>query len=196
MGQRTSVPLGKIVETKRRGLGLNRIPDRIKAVKGLISVGQTPEPLEKGILRARHGVSVFRDGTSRYDMSDVPLTHFKPSEIGTPWQRLAELGYSHDVFSEPLQTDDQMLELLPQDFVASRSAKQHLLSTCQFVDDLLIRFYKMEPFYRATEELDLVGHLGIGLAPHTSGGVLCRIIGWTDASAAVSYTHLTLPTKA
>ena len=187
MGQRTSVPLGKIVETKRRGLGLNRIPDRIKAVKGLISVGQTPEPLEKGILRARHGVSVFRDGTSRYDMSDVPLTHFKPSEIGTPWQRLAELGYSHDVFSEPLQTDDQMLELLPQDFVASRSAKQHLLSTCQFVDDLLIRFYKMEPFYRATEELDLVGHLGIGLAPHTSGGVLCRIIGWTDASAG--YAH-------
>ena len=187
MGQRTSVPLGKIVETKRRALGLNRIPDRIKAVKGLISIAQTPEPIEKGILRARHGVSVFRDGTSRYDMSDVPLTHFKPSEIGTPWKRLSELGYSHDVFGETLASDEQMLELLPQDFVASRSARQHLLSTCQFVDDLLIRFYKMEPFYRATEELDLVGHLGIGLAPHTSGGVLCRIIGWTDASAG--YAH-------
>ena len=187
MGQRTSVPLDKIVETKRRSLGLNRIPDRIKAVKGLISIAQTPEPIEKGILRARHGVSVFRDGTSRYDMSDVPLTHFKPSEIGTPWQRLAELGYSHDVFGEPLSSDGQMLELLPQDFVASRSARQHLLSTCQFVDDLLIRFYKMEPFYQATDELDLVGHLGIGLAPHTSGGVLCRIIGWTDASAG--YAH-------
>ena len=187
MGQRTSVPLGKIVETKRRALGLNRIPDRIKAVKGLISIAQTPEPIEKGILRARHGVSVFRDGTSRYDMSDVPLTHFKPNEIGTPWRRLAELGYSHDVFGEPLGSDEQMLELLPQDFVASRSARQHLLSTCQFVDDLLIRFYKMEPFYEATEELDLVGHLGIGLAPHTSGGVLCRIIGWTDASAG--YAH-------
>ena len=187
MGQRTSVPLSKIVETKRRALGLNRVPDRIKAVKGLISIAQTPEPIEKGILRARHGVSVFRDGTSRYDMSDVPLTHFKPSEIGTPWQRLSELGYSHDVFGEALTSDEQMLELLPQDFVASRSARQHLLSTCQFVDDLLIRFYKMKPFYEATEELDLVGHLGIGLAPHTSGGVLCRIIGWTDASAG--YAH-------
>ena len=186
-GQRTSVPLGKIVETKRRALGLDRIPGRIKAVKGLISIAQTPEPIEKGILRARHGVSVFRDGTSRYDMSDVPLTHFKPSEIGTPWQRLVELGYSHDVFGEPLGSDMQMLELLPQDFVASRSAKQHLLSTCQFVDDLLVRFYEMEPFYQATEELDLVGHLGIGLAPHTSGGVLCRIIGWTGASAG--YAH-------
>ena len=187
MGQRTSVPLSKIVETKRRALGLNRVPDRIKAVKGLISIAQTPEPIEKGILRARHGVSVFRDGTSRYDMSDVPLTHFKPGEIGTPWQRLSELGYSHDVFGEALTSDEQMLELLPQDFVASRSARQHLLSTCQFVDDLLIRFYKMKPFYEATEELDLVGHLGIGLAPHTSGGVLCRIIGWTDASAG--YAH-------
>ena len=187
MGQRTSVPLSKIVETKRRALGLNRVPDRIKAVKGLISIAQTPEPIEKGILRARHGVSVFRDGTSRYDMSDVPMTHFKPSEIGTPWQRLSELGYSHDVFGEALTSDEQMLELLPQDFVASRSARQHLLSTCQFVDDLLIRFYKMKPFYEATEELDLVGHLGIGLAPHTSGGVLCRIIGWTDASAG--YAH-------
>ena len=187
MGQRTSVPLSKSVETKRRALGLNRVPDRIKAVKGLISIAQTPEPIEKGILRARHGVSVFRDGTSRYDMSDVPLTHFKPSEIGTPWQRLSELGYSHDVFGEALTSDEQMLELLPQDFVASRSARQHLLSTCQFVDDLLIRFYKMKPFYEATEELDLVGHLGIGLAPHTSGGVLCRIIGWTDASAG--YAH-------
>ena len=187
MGQRTSVPLSKIVETRRRALGLNRVPDRIKAVKGLISIAQTPEPIEKGILRARHGVSVFRDGTSRYDMSDVPLTHFKPSEIGTPWQRLSELGYSHDVFGEALPSDEQMLELLPQDFVASRSARQHLLSTCQFVDDLLIRFYKMKPFYEATEELDLVGHLGIGLAPHTSGGVLSRLIGWTAASAG--YAH-------
>ena len=122
-------------------MGLDRIPGRIKAVKGLISIAQTPEPIEKGILRARHGVSVFRDGTSRYDMSDVPLTHFKPSEIGTPWQRLAELGYSPDVFGEPLGSDMQMLELLPQDFVASRSAKQHLLSTCQFVDDLLAVSY-------------------------------------------------------
>ena len=55
------------------------------------------------------------------------------------------------------------------------------------MDDLLVRFYNMEPFYGATDEQDLVGHLGIGLAPHTSGGVLCRIIGWTSASAG--YAH-------
>jgi DNA polymerase II large subunit len=33
----------------------------------------------------------------------------------------------------------------------------------------------------------LVGQLAIGLAPHTSGGVLCRIIGWTSSSAG--YAH-------
>ncbi|HSR11438.1 MAG TPA: solute carrier family 23 protein, partial [Thermodesulfobacteriota bacterium] len=31
------------------------------------------------------------------------------------------------------------------------------------------------------------GHLTIGLAPHTSGGILCRIIGYTDAQ--VCYGH-------
>ena len=45
----------------------------------------------------------------------------------------------------------------------------------------------MESFYRINSADDLVGHLAIGLAPHTSGGVLCRIIGWTDASAG--YAH-------
>ena len=187
LGLRTSVPLEEIVEVKRRALKLDRIPDRIKAVKGLISVKQTPEPIEKGILRAKHGVSVFRDGTSRYDMSDVPLTHFRPSEIGTPWNVLFELGYKHDIFGEELSSDEQLLELLPQDFVPSISAKGQLLAICGFVDDLLVRFYGMDAFYEAGDERDLIGHLAIGLAPHTSGGVLCRIIGWTTASAG--YAH-------
>jgi hypothetical protein len=186
-GQRTSVPLGGILEVKRRALGLDRVPKRIKAVKGLVSIDQTPEPIEKGILRAKHEVSVFRDGTSRYDMSDVPITHFKPNEIGTPWNKLHDLGYSHDIFGAPLESNEQMLELLPQDFVPSILAKSHLLNTCHFVDDLLVRFYGMEPFYEVSDESDLVGHLAIGLAPHTSGGVLCRIIGWTGASAG--YAH-------
>ena len=187
LGQYTSVPLEDIVEVKRRALGLDRIPARIKAVKGLISVKQTPEPIEKGILRAKHDVSVFRDGTSRYDMSDVPLTHFRPSEIGTPWNVLFDLGYKHDIFGEDLSSDEQLLELLPQDFVPSISAKGQLLAICGFVDDLLVRFYGMDAFYEAGDERDLIGHLAIGLAPHTSGGVLCRIIGWTTASAG--YAH-------
>ena len=120
-------------------------------------------------------------------MSDVPLTHFRPSEIGTPWNVLFELGYKHDIFGEELSSDEQLLELLPQDFVPSISAKGQLLAICGFVDDLLVRFYGMDAFYEAGDERDLIGHLAIGLAPHTSGGVLCRIIGWTSASAG--YAH-------
>ena len=166
---------------------MDRLPKKIKAVKGLFSEDQTPEPIEKGILRALHGVSVFRDGTSRFDMSDVPVTHFRPSEINTPWKILANLGYTHDVRGDALESDEQILELLPQDFIPSSIASDHLLSTCEFVDDLLVRFYGMEGFYNAKVPEDIVGHIAIGLAPHTSGGVACRIIGWTDASAG--YAH-------
>ena len=186
-GERTAVNLGSIIEAKRRKLGLDRMPKKIKAVKGLVSEEQSPEQLEKGILRGLHEVSVFRDGTSRFDMSDVPVTHFRPSEIKTSWKRLVELGYTHDFTGEPLRGESQILELLPQDFIPSSLASDHLLSTCAFVDDLMVRFYGMEPFYRANSLQDIVGHIAIGLAPHTSGGVACRIIGWTDASAG--YAH-------
>ena len=186
-GERTAVNLGSIIEAKRRKLGLDRIPKKIKAVKGLVSEEQSPEQLEKGILRGLHEVSVFRDGTSRFDMSDVPVTHFRPSEIKTSWKRLVELGYTHDFTGEPLRGENQILELLPQDFIPSSLASDHLLSTCAFVDDLMVRFYGMEPFYEANSLQDIVGHIAIGLAPHTSGGVACRIIGWTDASAG--YAH-------
>ncbi len=186
-GERTTVDLDKLLEVKRRSLGLDRLPALIKAQKELLSEAQTPEPIEKGILRAKHGVSVFRDGTSRYDMIDVPVTHFKPKEIYTSWEKLYQLGYEKDVFGQELNSDEQILELFPQDIIPSLNAEEHLISTCNFVDDLLVRFYKMEPFYNVKTIDDIVGSLAIGLAPHTSGGVLCRIIGWTAASAG--YAH-------
>ena len=186
-GERTTVELDKMLEVKRRKLGLDRLPTNIKAQKELLSEEQTPEPIEKGILRGKHGVSVFRDGTSRYDMIDVPVTHFKPKEIRTSWEKLYNLGYEKDVYGNKLVSDDQILELFPQDIIPSLNAEEHLIATCNFVDDLLVRFYKMEPFYNVKSVDDIVGSLAIGLAPHTSGGVLCRIIGWTSASAG--YAH-------
>lgn len=186
-GERTTVELDKILEVKRRSLGLDRLPQNIKAQKELLSVGQTPEPIEKGILRGKHGVSVFRDGTSRYDMIDVPVTHFKPKEVYTSWKKLFDLGYKKDVYGNALVSDEQILELFPQDIIPSLNAEEHLISTCNFVDELLVRFYKMKPFYNVESIDDIVGALAIGLAPHTSGGVLCRIIGWTKASAG--YAH-------
>ncbi len=125
-------------------------------------------------------------------MIDVPVTHFRPREIRTSWQALVELGYSHDIDGQALTNDEQMLELFPQDLIPSTLAIDHLQSTCDFVDDELVRLYDMEPFYQIQTGEDLVGHLAIGLAPHTSGGVLCRIIGWTDASAGYATPSSTL----
>lgn len=161
--------------------------DLVKGVKGLTSEGKVPEPLEKGILRAIHGVSVFKDGTIRYDLTDMPLTHFRPSEIGTSIERLRRMGYGSADDGEPLTDPDQVVELYPQDVVVSRGCGEHLVRAANFVDDLLDRVYGEEPFYSAEEPGDLVGELLIGLAPHTSAGVLCRLIGFTDASAG--YGH-------
>ena len=44
-----------------------------------------PEPLEKGLLRARYNLTIFKDGTIRYDLTNAPITHFTPAEIrGNP----------------------------------------------------------------------------------------------------------------
>ena len=47
LGQRTSIPVAGLLEVKRRSLGLDRLPEKIKSVKGLMSYEQTPEPFEK-----------------------------------------------------------------------------------------------------------------------------------------------------
>ncbi|MDL5501597.1 MAG: hypothetical protein QSU88_00105, partial [Candidatus Methanoperedens sp.] len=57
-----------------KNLGERDNLESIKGVLGLTSKNKTPEPLEKGILRAKHGIVMFKDGTVRYDLSDLPLT--------------------------------------------------------------------------------------------------------------------------
>ena len=52
---------------------------------------------------------------------------------------------------------------------------------------MLVKFYGLEPYYNAANKDDLVGRLICALAPHTSGGVLSRIIGWADCSGG--YAH-------
>ncbi len=159
----------------------------VKGVIGMISKDKTPEPLEKGILRAKHDVCVFKDGTVRYDLTDLPLAHFTPKEIGTPIEKLKTLGYSVDYNGSPLVDEDQVVELKPQDVVLSKDGGDYLLRTTHFIDDLLVEFYKIEPYYRAQSRDDLIGQLVIGLAPHTSAGVLGRMLGFTNAS--VGYAH-------
>src|SRR5690606_30669165 len=138
-------------------------------------------PLEKGILRAKQGINIFKDGTVRYDLTDLPLTHFRPDEIGTSAEVLQSLGYAVDMHGDPLTNPDQVCELRIQDIILSRDAGEYLLKVSWFVDELLARFYHLQPFYNAQTSQDLIGKLMVGLAPHTSAGVLCRLIGYSPA---------------
>ena len=161
--------------------------EMLKGVKGLSSADKTPEPLAKGVLRAKHGVSAFKDGTVRYDMTDLPVTAVRPAELDVTADHFRQLGYETDVDGEPLRHDDQLVELKVQDIVLSDGAAQHMMRTADFVDDLLEGFYGLEPFYEVNERDDLVGELVFGMAPHTSAAVVGRVVGFT--SAAVGYAH-------
>jgi len=61
----------------------------------------------------------------------------------------------------------------------------------QFVDDELQNFYELPTFYNVRGPSDLIGKAVIGLAPHTSVGVVARIIGFsgTQVCFANPYWH-------
>ena len=161
--------------------------DMVKGVKGLISKLKTPEPMEKGVLRAKHDVSAFKDGTVRYDMTDLPVTSVRPAELDVSVDQFRELGYHEDIDGDPLHHADQLVELRVQDVVLSNGAAEHLLRTADFVDDLLEEYYGLDSFYDFDDRDDLVGELVFGMAPHTSAAVVGRVVGFT--SAAVGYAH-------
>ena len=186
---RQRVPLAEVLRAALDRLGEAK-PAEIKAVQGMISKTKTPEPLEKGILRAKHEIYVFKDGTTRFDMTNLPLTHFNPKEAGMSVEVAHRLGYRRDIRGQPLERDDQVVELRPQDILVARSCGEYLVRVAAFVDDLLERLYGLAHFYDATSPEDLLGHLVVTLAPHTSGGVLARIIGFTDANACFAHPYL------
>ncbi|MDD5420438.1 MAG: DNA polymerase II large subunit, partial [Methanomicrobiaceae archaeon] len=171
---------------ERLGMRDNAI-QLVKGVKGLISRERPVEAIEKGILRAAKGLYVFKDGTSRYDMIDLPLTHVRADEIGVSVEVLRRLGYTRDIHGEELVREDQVFELMHQDILISEGCAEWMIRVAGFIDELLERFYGCEPFYRVQEKADLVGHLVMGLAPHTSAGVLARVIGFSKAN--VGYAH-------
>jgi DNA polymerase II large subunit len=63
----------------------------------------------------------------------------------------------------------------------------YFVRVAEFIDNLLQALYGLPPFYNAREKRDLVGHLIIGLSPHTSVGVIGRVVGFTKAS--VTFAH-------
>jgi DNA polymerase II large subunit len=161
--------------------------DIIKGVRGLTSADKVPELLEKGILRAKYNLSIYKDGTIRFDATNAPLTHFKPEEIGLSIVEAKSLGYSHDTCGIDLQETNQLIELKIQDVVIPKKCGDYLIRVTQFIDELLEKVYNLPTYYRVKHHADLIGHLIVGFAPHTSAGIIGRVIGFTEAN--VCYAH-------
>jgi DNA polymerase II large subunit len=172
------------------------MPSLVKGVRGLSSERRIPEPIEKGILRAIHEVYVNKDGTIRFDAIETPITHFKPREVGTSVEQLKQLGYTHDINNKPLENENQVLEMFPQDIVLpdckewkDSSALDMLMKTCSFIDELLVKYYGKQKYYNVNSASDLVGHLIIGIAPHTSAGIIGRIIGFSKTQCFYAHPY-------
>ncbi|RLG42261.1 MAG: DNA polymerase II large subunit [Thermoproteota archaeon] len=163
---------------------------KIRCVIGLTNEDKCPEPLEKGVLRSKYGLYVFKDGTCRFDATNAVMTHFKPSEIGTPIEKLRELGYTHDVNGQPLEREDQLLELKINDIIIPEEAAEYLYRVSKFVDDELELFYGLPRFYNLREPRDLVGHIVFTISPHTFIANVARIIGFTKASVIFAHPFL------
>ena len=118
------------------------MPKSLKGVKGLSSSRKSAECLEKGILRASLGVHIFKDGTSRFDAMNMPITHFYPKEVGVPVGKLRSMGYTKDYKGNELVSDDQLLEMMHQDIVVNRDGAAHMLKVSKFVDELLVKLLR------------------------------------------------------
>ncbi len=173
-------------------------PALIKGVKGTNNENHIPENLAKGLLRSKHKLSVNKDGTIRYDGTEAPITHFKPKEVATSVEKLKSLGYEKDVYGKVLEGDNQILELKPHDILIpacpdtlDEKGDDVFIRICKCIDEMLVRFYKLKPFYNVKTREDLVGHLAVCISPHNCACVAARIIGFskTQTILASPYIH-------
>ncbi|MEM3735397.1 MAG: DNA polymerase II large subunit [Candidatus Bathyarchaeia archaeon] len=184
--QRQYVNISELLDQACSHLGVSSLKI-LKGVKGLTNETKTPEILEKGVLRAKYDLSVYKDGTIRFDATNAPLTHFKPSEIGVSVEKLVKLDYTTDAYGNPLTSPEQICELKIQDVIIPIKCAEYFVRVANFVDELLVKVYGLPAYYNVRNIEDLIGHLVIGLAPHTSVGILGRIIGFTSLN--VCYAH-------
>ncbi len=180
----TSYPLKLAVEKAGKHLDIPPV-EPLKGVKALMGKNRCAEPLEKGILRQKHNLYTFKDGTIRFDATNEPLTHFKPKWIKVDIPKLRDLGYLKDQIGNNLESSEQLLELFIQDIIIPIHAAEHLVKIAQFVDEELTRFYGLEAFYKIDSIDDLIGHLIVGLAPHTSVGIIGRVIGFVNSQVCL-----------
>ena len=183
---------------KKLGMRKGEAPVLIKGVRGTSSSGHGIEHLAKGILRATYGLQVNKDGTIRVDATELPLIAFKPKEVSVSVKKLRELGYGEDVEGKELVDREQILEIKPHDIIlpcssesGEEKADEIFIRISNFIDSLLTNFYGLNSFHNVKKREDLVGQLGVCMAPHNCAGVVCRIIGFSNTQGlfASPYMH-------
>ncbi len=170
----------------------------VKGVRGTSNKDHSCENLAKGLLRAKYNLNVNKDGTIRYDMTEMIVTHFKPCEIGTSVEELKKLGYEHDIYGNVLESESQMLELFPHDVILPACPESQdgraddvFLKISNFVDDELERLYGLEKAFNLTNRKGVVGALVVCIAPHICTATVGRIIGFskTQVFLASPFMH-------
>lgn len=182
---------------KMTGVRIDELPAAIKGVRGTKNADHSCEHLAKGLLRAKYNLNVNKDGTIRYDMTEMPLTHFRPREIGTSVEKLKELGYEKDYLGNNFVSDDQILELFPHDVVLpsckespDEPADEVFLKVSQFIDDELELIYGLPRYYNAKTKDDLIGSLFACIAPHICTAVVGRLIGFSRVQPMLASPYM------
>lgn len=198
--RRKRIEIRKYFDDAKRmtGIRIEELPVAVKGVRGTSNAEHDCEHLAKGLLRAKYNLHVNKDGTIRYDMTEMPITHFKPGEIGTSVERLKELGYEKDVLGKKLERDDQLLEIFPHDIILpscpdspDEKADDVFLNVGRFIDDELEKLYELEKYFDAKKKSDMIGALFACIAPHICTAVVGRLIGFskTQGFYASPYIH-------
>ncbi|MBT4165838.1 DNA polymerase II large subunit [archaeon] len=195
----TKIDVKHYYDKARERLGMMRVevPPLIKGIRGTSSADHDLEMVEKGILRAKHNLCVNKDGTIRYDMTELPLSHFKPKEIEVSISKLKQLGYNRDCYGEGLVSDEQILELKPHDVLLPCNPKAGdelgddvFINICNFMDELLVKVYGLDSFFNVKTRDDLIGKLCVCMSPHNCAGVISRIIGFTKVQGLLGSAYL------
>ena len=168
------------------GARIDDLPVVIKGVRGTSSGEHHCEHLAKGLLRAKYNLHVNKDGTIRYDMTEMPICYFKPKEIGTSVAKLIELGYEKDINGMNLANDNQILEIFPHDIILpscpdtlDEKADDVFLNITKFIDDELDKLYGVDRFFNPKDKESLIGVLFACIAPHICTATVGRLIGFS-----------------
>jgi len=178
-------------------LNKNEAPVLIKGVRGVSSDSKDVESLEKGILRAKYNLQVNKDGTIRFDATELPIVSFKAKEIGVSISKLKELGYDLDIYGKEIVNEEQIMELMPHDVLLpsasenpDEKADDVFINVANFIDDLLVNFYGLPPIHNLKKREDIIGQIGVCMAPHNCAGVICRFIGFSNTIGLLASPYM------